>query len=113
MVGGAPRRSLARGRRRAAGRRADLGRPPGARLKRALAARSLTSAEPAAFEIASIQLEQARELVELYAEKGDPKYERAALKYLARYMPEGIPSLADLAQIAAVLAERGLLMRGL
>ena len=85
---------------------------PGARLQRALAARNLTSAEQAAFEIAFISLEQARELVELYAEKGDPKYERAALKYLARYMAEGNPSLVDLSQVAALLAERGLLMRG-
>ena len=62
---------------------------PGARLQRALAARNLTAAEQAAFEIAFISLAQARELVELYAEKGDPKYERAALKYLTRYMAEG------------------------
>jgi hypothetical protein len=62
---------------------------PGARLQRALAARNLTSAEQAAFEIAFISLEQARELVELYAEKGDRKYERAALKYLARSWPRG------------------------
>jgi hypothetical protein len=61
---------------------------PGARLQRALAARNLTSAEQAAFEIAFISLERARELVELYAEKGDPKYERVALKYLARYTAE-------------------------
>ena len=62
---------------------------PGARLQRALAARNLTSAEQAAFEFAFISLEQARELVELYAEKGDPKYERAALKYLAATWPRG------------------------
>ena len=62
---------------------------PGARLQRALAARNLTAAEQAAFEFAFISLAQARELVELYAEKGDPKYERAALKYLTRYMAEG------------------------
>ena len=86
---------------------------PGARLKRALAARNLTSAEQAAFEIAFISLEQARELVELYAEKGDRKYERAALKYLHRYLDEAGPSLADVAQVAAVLAERSLMMRGL
>ena len=88
---------------------------PGARLQRALAARNLTSAEQAAFEVAFVPLAQARELVELYAEKGDPKYERAALKYLTRYMAEAnpTPTLADVAQIAAVLAERGLLMRGL
>jgi hypothetical protein len=86
---------------------------PGARLQRALAARNLTSAEQAAFEIAFISLVQARELVELYAEKGDVKYERAALRYLARFLAEGSPSLSDVAQIAAVLAERGLMMRGL
>ena len=51
--------------------------------------------------------------MELYAEKGGPKYDRAALEYLTRSMAEGNPSLADVAQIAAVLAERGLLMRGL
>ena len=49
----------------------------------------------------------------LYAEKGDPKYERATLKYLRRYKDEANPSLSDVAQIATVLAERGLLMRGL
>jgi hypothetical protein len=86
---------------------------PGARLQRALAARNLTSAEQAAFEIAFVSLVQARELVELYAEKGDVKYERAALRYLARFLAEGSPSLSDVAQIAAVLAERGLMMRGL
>jgi hypothetical protein len=51
--------------------------------------------------------------VEPYAEKGDPKYERAALKYLTRYLAEGKPTLSDLAQMTALLAERGLLMRGL
>ena len=64
---------------------------PGARLQRALAARNLTSAEQAAFEIAFVSLVQARELVELYAEKGDAKYERAALRYLARFLAEGEP----------------------
>ena len=87
--------------------------PPGERLQRALAARNLTAAEQAAFEIAFIALTDARELVELYAEKGDPKYERAALKYLSRYMAEEDPSLMDLAQVAGLLAERSMLMRGL
>ena len=86
---------------------------PGARPQRALAVGNLTAAEQAAFEVPFVPLAQARELVELYAEKGDPKYERAALKYLARYMAEGSPSLGDVAQVAAVLAERAMLMRGL
>jgi hypothetical protein len=86
---------------------------PGARLQRALAAGNLIDAEQAAFEIAFVPLAEARLLVELYAEKGDPKFERAALKYLARYLDEGNPSLADIAQMAALLAERSLIMRGL
>lgn len=86
---------------------------PGARLRRALAAGNLTAAEQAAFEVAFVPLSDARALVELYAEKGDGKYERAALKYLARYLAEANPSLADVAHVAALLAERGLLMRGM
>ena len=86
---------------------------PGAGLQRALAAGNLTAAEQAASEIPFIPLADARALVEPYAEKGDPKYERAALKYLARYMAEANPSLADVAQVAALLAERDLMMRGL
>ena len=52
---------------------------PGARLQRALAAGHLTAAEQAAFEVALVPLAQARALVDLSAEHGDPKYERAAL----------------------------------
>ena len=58
-------------------------------------------------------LNDARALVELYAEKGDPKFERAALKYLRRYVYEAHPPLADVAALAALLAERAMLMRGL
>ncbi len=86
---------------------------PGARLQRALAAGNLTAAEQAAFEVSFVPLADARALVELYAEKGDRKFERAALKYLVRYLAEANPSLMDVAQVAALLAERGLLMRGL
>ena len=86
---------------------------PGARFKRALAAGNLPAAEAAAFDLAFIPLADARALVELYAQAGDRKYERAALKYLGRYLTETDPSLADVAQVAALLAERGLIMRGL
>ncbi len=86
---------------------------PGARLQRALAAGNIIAAEQAAFEVPFVPLAQARALVELYAEKGDGKFERAALKYLRRYMDEADPSLADVAQVAALLAERELMMRGL
>jgi hypothetical protein len=71
---------------------------PGARLQHALAAGNLTAAEQAAFEVPFVPLADARALVELYAEKGDRKFERAALKYLRRYMDEADPSLPDVAQ---------------
>ena len=51
-------------------------------------------------------------VLKLYAEKGDPKYERASLKYLRRYLEEADPWLADVAGVAALLAERAMLMRG-
>lgn len=86
---------------------------PDARFKRALGAGNLPAAEAAAFELAFIPLADARALVELYAEKGDRKYEWAALRYLGRFLGEANPSLADVAQVAALLAERSLLMRGL
>lgn len=86
---------------------------PGARLQRALAVGNLIAAEQAAWEVPFVPLAEARLLVELYAEKDDPKYERPALKYLARYLAEENPSLMDLAQITGLLAERSLLMRGL
>jgi hypothetical protein len=79
---------------------------PGARLQRALAAGNLPAAEQAAFELPFIPLVDARALVDLYAEKGDRKFERAALKYLRRYMDEANPSLADVAQVAGLPAER-------
>jgi hypothetical protein len=37
----------------------------------------------------------------------------AALKYLAGYLTERKPTLVDVAQVAALLAERSLIMRGL
>jgi hypothetical protein len=82
-------------------------------LARALQRGNLTAAEQAAFEIPFIPLTQARQL-DLYAEKGDRKYERAALKYLRRYLDEAQPepTLADVAQLAGVLAERAILIRG-
>jgi hypothetical protein len=46
------------------------------------------------------------------AEKGDRKYERAALEYLGRYLTEADPSPANVAQVAALLAERSMIMRG-
>jgi len=44
-------------------------------------------------------------LVHLYAERRSPKYERAALRWLERYLTEGTPRLQHFAEIAASLAK--------
>jgi len=44
-------------------------------------------------------------LVHLYAERGSPKYERAAMRWLERYLTEGSPRLQHFAEITAGLAK--------
>lgn len=85
---------------------------PGAIFQRAVRARNLAEVEGILVDRRWVPVEQARALVELYAEHGSPKYERAALKYLGRYLSEADPSLADAAQLAGVLAERLTLIEG-
>lgn len=62
-------------------------------------------AEDAARELPNLALEDALQLVRLYAERGSPKYERAALRWLERYLAEGSPRLQHFAEIAASLAQ--------
>jgi len=50
--------------------------------------------------------EDALQLVHLYAERGSPKYEKAALRWLERYLAEGSPRLHHFAEVAADLARR-------
>ena len=76
------------------------------RFTRALQRRSLVEAEAAAHEIPTLSLDEALQLVHLYAERGSPKYERAALRWLTRYLSEGRPALRDLALVVASLADR-------
>lgn len=85
----------------------------GAQLQRAIKRRDVVDVESILSDMAFVPLTYARELVELYADHGSPKYERAALRYLERYPAEAKPSLADVAQVSAVLAERSMLMRGM
>jgi hypothetical protein len=63
-------------------------------------------AEDAARELPNLPLEDALQLVHLYAERGAPKYEKAALRWLERYVTEGSPRLRQFAEIAADLARR-------
>jgi hypothetical protein len=53
-----------------------------------------------------LSLEDALALVHLYAERGSPKYERAALRWLERYLVEGEPRLQHFAEVASELAQR-------
>jgi hypothetical protein len=46
------------------------------------------------------------QLVHLYAERESPKYEKAALRWLERYLVESSPRLAHFAEIADDLAKR-------
>lgn len=63
--------------------------------------------EDAARELPNLPLEDALQLVHLYAERGSPKYEPAARRWLVRYLTEGTPSLKDVAKVTASLARYG------
>jgi hypothetical protein len=76
------------------------------RFRRAIERRALWLAEDAARELPNLPLEDLLQLVHLYAERGSPKYERAAMRWLDRYIPEGSPRLQHFAEITASLANR-------
>jgi hypothetical protein len=63
-------------------------------------------------EFPLLPLDYALALVHLYREKGDAKYERAALRYLERYLAEANPSLEDVAGLAVLLAEKKPVSKG-
>jgi hypothetical protein len=60
-------------------------------------------AEDAARELPNPPLEDALKLVHPYAERGSPKYEKAALRWLERYLTEGSPPLRHFADVVADL----------
>ena len=52
------------------------------------------------------RFEDAFQLVHLYAERGSPKYEKAALRWLEQYLDEGAPTLHQFAEVTAILAAK-------
>jgi hypothetical protein len=68
------------------------------RFRRAIERRALWMAEDAARELPNLSLEHALMLVHLYAQCGSPKFERAAMRWLERYLEEAEPSLARFAK---------------
>ena len=65
-----------------------------ARFRRAIERRALWMAEDAARELPNLPLEDALQLVHLYAERGSPRAEPAARRWLVRYLSEGTPQPA-------------------
>src|SRR4051812_46336446 len=61
---------------------------PATRFSRAIERRSLINAELAAREMAQVSLEDALALVALYAEQGEDRFERAAVRWLGRLFLE-------------------------
>ena len=76
------------------------------RFRRAIERRALWAAEDAAREMRELSLEDALQLVRLYAERGSPKFERAAMRWLERYLAENSPKLRDFANVVDSLAKR-------
>jgi hypothetical protein len=76
------------------------------RYRRAIERRALWAAEDAARELPNLPLDDALQLVHLYAEEGSPKFEAAARRWLGRYLEEQSPTLFDFAQMAATLTQR-------
>jgi hypothetical protein len=70
------------------------------RFRRAIERQALWLAEGAARELPNLPLEDLLQLVHLYAERGSPKYEKAALRWLERYLTESSPRLSHFAEIA-------------
>jgi hypothetical protein len=69
-----------------------------AQFRLALERRALWMAEDAARELPNLPLEDALQLVHLYAERGSPKYEKAAMRWLERYLIEESPRLQHFAE---------------
>lgn len=76
------------------------------RFRRAIERRALWLAEDAARELPNLSLEDALQLVHLYAERRSPKFEKAAMRWLERYLTESSPTLHQFAAATASLAKR-------
>ncbi len=83
---------------------------PRVRFERAIKTRSVVLAEDAAYEMERLRLglnlHEALQLVYLYGEADSPKYERAALRWLKRWIEEDTPPLADVAATACSFVEK-------
>lgn len=75
------------------------------RFHRAISSRDLQNAEMAAREMGGLSLADALALCELLAACDPKRYERAALRWLQRFIAERVPPLTEVALAATALAE--------
>jgi hypothetical protein len=74
---------------------------PYAEFQRALKNGNVWVAEAVARELPKVSLEDALKLVHLYAKKESPKFEKAAMKWLRRYLNEASPELSEVAWLSS------------
>jgi hypothetical protein len=65
------------------------------RFRRAIERRALGLAEDAARELPNLALEDALQLVHLYAERGSPKFDPAARRWLVRDRPVAAQAIGE------------------
>ena len=75
------------------------------RFQRAIHRRHVQNAEMAAREMGGLSLADALLLCELLANTDPARYERAALRWLQRFIDERLPPLTEVALAASALAE--------
>jgi hypothetical protein len=78
---------------------------PHGRFTRAVQNGNLRGAEMAARELGRLSLDDALRLCLLLAEHDPPRFDRAALRWLERYISERLPPLAEIALAATAFAE--------
>jgi len=67
--------------------------------------KNLRGAEMAARELGSLSLDNALKLCVLLADSDAPRFERAALRWLERFIAERLPPIEEVALAASALAE--------
>jgi hypothetical protein len=75
------------------------------RFQRAIHRRHVQAAEMAAREMGGLSLADALSLCELLANVDPARYERAALRWLQRFIDERLPPLTEVALASSALAE--------
>jgi hypothetical protein len=75
------------------------------RFERAIHRGHIQAAEMAAREMGGLSLSDALSLCELLASRDPARYERAALRWLQRFIDERLPPLAEVALAASALTE--------